>query len=275
MKIGILDNQFKDKNQEICHLVISELKQLNCDVVVGYEHTAIFDHCDLIISLGGDGTFLSAVHFGYPFDIPVVGVNLGSLGFLTDIAPEEIKMALKQLVSLDYKIEERLMLDICIVNEKNECIDQYFALNELVLSRGLNPSIIPIELWLKGNLVECVPCDGMMVSTPTGSTGYAMAAGGPIIEPTLDIMLITPICPHTLHNRSYIVDATSTLELKIKSKQQASLSIDGRVEVNIKSGERVICNRRQKKLKIPKLKPNVFFSDLPEKIRGRGRLYET
>lgn len=237
---------------------------------------AFFRDCDLILSLGGDGTFLNAVHAAYPNDIPVAGVNLGSLGFLAEILPDQLEDGLKRLVSGDCSSAFRTVLDVCVLDAENRVLHRDFALNEAVLSRGHSPRILPIELWIDGGFTELVPSDGLMVSTPTGSTGYAMAAGGPIIQPSMELMLITPICPHTLHNRSYIIAPDSTVEFRIPYyPYHPVLSIDGQRDIRMDCTQSVLVRKAGQPLRVARLNTAAFFSDLPQKISGRGMIRRT
>lgn len=289
MKVGLLTNQYKDPGFEFSATVSAKLRKLGCEVKIIYQKDVTemeersvavepeenFNDCDIVLSLGGDGTFLSAVHVSYLGETPLIGVNLGSLGFLTELYPEDLDKDLERIAARDYTIENRMMLD-CLVDYETEISDmsenhQGFALNEVVLSRGNSPRILPIELWIDGSLIEIIPSDGLMVSTPTGSTGYAMAAGGPIIQPQLDLMLITPICPHTLHNRSYIISSDSLVELKMRYYPYTPvLSIDGQHDVLLDCRQRISICKAKRPLRIVRLHEPSFFQTLPEKIHGRG-----
>ncbi|NLZ55833.1 MAG: NAD(+)/NADH kinase [Clostridiaceae bacterium] len=231
-----------------------------------------YTDCSVLISLGGDGTFLSAVHCAQEGQIPVIGINLGSIGFLTEIEPDQIEWALPALVNGDYEIRERMQLDVRCYHEDGSEFFAALAINDAVLSRGAVPHIIPILLWIDGEKVETIPSDGVIVSTATGSTGYAMAAGGPIIDPTLQLMLITPICPHTLHNRSSIIAPHSKIRLTIGNHQHTShLSVDGRKTVAIRRTDTVCISRAEKAARFIYLCEHNFFKRVPDKIRGRGR----
>jgi NAD+ kinase len=290
MKVGLLTNAYKDPGFHFSKKVSRLLQELGCTVTVIHqndaknqdghaiftESDATFQGCDLVLSLGGDGTFLNAVHASYRGDVLLAGVNLGSLGFLTDMQPESIEADLKRLVSGDYRIEKRMMLD-CAVSSSHgwggppDSLQGGFALNEVVLSRGNSPRILPIELWIDGTMIEVIPCDGLMVSSPTGSTGYAMAAGGPIIQPQLELMQITPICPHTLHNRSYIISPDSLVELKMRYYPFTPLlSIDGQQDILLDCRQMIRIHKADRPLRIARLEEGSFFRTLPEKIHGRG-----
>lgn len=286
MKIGILTNEYKDPGCITAGRVAERLQELGCETVLIRQTNAfiignskefayaqeVFQDCDLIMSMGGDGTFLKAVHVIYNFDIPIIGVNLGSLGFLTELHPNELEADLQQIAAAEYTIENRLVIE-CTVDQPDQNKVQHagFALNEVLLSRGNSPRILPIELWIDGAMIELIPGDGLMVSTPTGSTGYAMAAGGPIIQPQLELMLITPLCPHTLHNRSYIISPESVVELKMRFYPYTPiLSVDGQHDFELISRNRITIRRSTRPLRIARLHEPSFFKTLPEKILGRG-----
>lgn len=233
----------------------------------------LYRDCELVLSFGGDGTFLATAHKAHRLGIPLVGVNLGSLGFMTEIDPMDLMAALEQIDRGDYEIEERMTLDVRLETEDGE-EGRFLALNDAVVSRGTGARILSLELYLEGRYIETIQCDGVIVSTPTGSTGYAMAAGGPIVDPTMELMQITPICPHSLHSRSYVVRTDEVVGLRLYQgyRDLPPLSIDGRNAgyleaqrnwVNVRKGEQPV--------KIAVLKAQDFFRELPDKLRGRGQ----
>lgn len=285
MKVGLLVNPYKDRSFNVSGKAEEILRRLGSDVVsfvlqekmnetgkpVFPDISTLFKGCDLVISLGGDGTFLHAVHAAYRDQIPVAGVNLGSLGFLAEIQPESLEESLERLVRGDYCIERRTVLDARVCNAEGELLHRDFSMNEVALSRGNCSRILPIELWIDNTFTEIIRSDGLMVSTPTGSTGYAMAAGGPIIQPTLELMLITPICPHSLHNRSYIISPDSVVELRLRSYPfKPVLSIDGQHDIIIEPGSSITVRQAPVSLKMARMDRGAFFADLPDKIRGRA-----
>ncbi len=303
-RVGLLSNPYKDPRFETVKRAEALLKSWGVEGVLLLPDTVAFDRtlplkagssagsnqidrwdadcrtaladCDLLISFGGDGTFLQAVHLGYPLNIPVAGVNLGSLGFLAEVRLPALEDGLERLISGRYRVEERTVLSIVVADRQGQKLEELFALNETVLSRGSAQRLLPIELWLDGCFTEVIPSDGLMVSTPTGSTGYSMAAGGPIVQPNLDLMLITPICPHTLHNRSYVIAPETSVELKMRYyPYEPVVSIDGRHELLLEATDTVLISRNREPLRVPKIYRTPFFRDLPEKIHGRGFIKNT
>lgn len=277
MKIGILANPIKDPQGTVLARVKSFFNESAIEVLtwmdddwIGHKPLEDLKDCNYMLSLGGDGTFLNAVHLAYPHDIPVLGVNLGSLGFLADVDVHHLETDLQHLIKGPEIIESRMMLQV-VVREGEQVLKQFYALNDAVLTRGAQQRILPIEFFIQQSAIEVIPCDGLIVSTPTGSTAYAMSAGGPIVDPKISLLQVTPICPHTLHNRSYILSADYEVSMRIPDyPYTADLSVDGRTNIKITSDQTIHISRAKKSLKMPKLHKQLFFETLPEKITGRG-----
>ncbi|MDD2363903.1 MAG: NAD(+)/NADH kinase [Saccharofermentanales bacterium] len=232
---------------------------------------ASYDTCDIIVCLGGDGTFISAVHRDSAYSLPITGVNLGQVGFLPEIEVEKLEVAVKRLVNKEYSIENRIMLDVSCYDAEGKRFAHDHAINDVVLARGGCPRIVTIDLEIENVPVESIPGDGIIVSTPTGSTAYSMSAGGPIVHPTMNLLLITPICPHTLHNRTYIADAETTVSLKLQQYPNcATLSVDGRSHYDIYHNDRVEIACSKHAFRFIRIWEDKFFQTLPEKIQKRG-----
>lgn len=281
MRIGLVSNAYKDPGFQVLYQVADVITKLGAEAVYSLpsEHgraddSAVdfcFSNCDVIISMGGDGTFLNAVHGNSETSIPILGMNLGSLGFMAEVQRDEIRPALNRIMNGDYTVEQRMMLDVVSRNRFAEETFRGFALNEVLLSRGGNSRIVPIELNLDGRYIELISCDGLMVTTPTGSTGYAMAAGGPIVHPSMSLMQITPVCPHSLHNRTYIVPATSVVKLNLRQYPYlAALTADGREEIPFEDTDEVEIRQSERKLNLIRLQDHNFYQELPGKLRGRA-----
>lgn len=241
--------------------------ELNADNLVRDSYKS----CDLLICLGGDGTFLSAAHHESAKNLPITGVNLGSVGFLHEIDVDRMDRAVKLLVNRDFTIEQRALLASSCYDTGGHCIVFEEALNDVVLARANIVKSIDVGLEIDGERVENLPGDGVIISTPTGSTAYSLSAGGPIIHPTADVMLITPICPHTLQNRSYVIGFKSEISLRLISNQGgAILSVDGRVGHEMTTGSRVTVGLSDRKVHYIRLWDEDFFKTLPTKIRKRG-----
>ena len=276
-----MSNVYKDPGYQILYQVAEAITKLGGEPVYTVTATgeradeatmaSSFACCDVIISMGGDGTFLNAVHGSPEPGIPILGMNLGSLGFMAEVQRDEIRPALDRIINGDYQIEERMMLDVRSVNRFGEETFHGFALNEVLLSRGGNSRIVPIELSLDGRYIELISADGLMVSTPTGSTGYAMAAGGPSVHPSMNLLQITPVCPHSLHNRTYIVPPTGVVKLNLRQyPYMAMLSADGREEIPFADTDEVELKQAERKLRLIRLQDHNFYQELPGKLRGRA-----
>jgi len=230
-----------------------------------------YDTCDLLICLGGDGTFLSAVHHESAKNLPITGVNLGSVGFLHEIDVDRMERAVRLLIDRKFTIEQRALLSSSCYDTGGHRIVFEEALNDVILARANIVKSIDVGLEIDGERVENLPGDGVIISTPTGSTAYSLSAGGPIIHPTAEVMLITPICPHTLQNRSYVIGVDSEITLRLISSQGgAILSVDGRVGYNMTIGSRVTVGVSDRKVQYIRLWNEDFFKTLPTKIRKRG-----
>ena len=272
--IQLVSNAYKDPDLRITRHLAAALEQRDCQVSIeaaASPQTGCLPGCDLLVSLGGDGTFLNAAHRAYACDIPVLGINLGSLGFLAEVDRDEIDDAVERIAAGDYMLDERLMLEVDCRDEAGRQKLHGYALNEALLTRAGNPRIVPIELWINDTYIELIAADGLMVSTPTGSTGYAMACGGPILDPRLNILQITPVAPHSLHDRSYIVPDTDRLTFRMRLyPEPALLTIDSREETPFRDSDEVHISKAERPLKVAQLVEHNFFQELPEKLRGRA-----
>ena len=191
------------------------------------------DDIDLLVVIGGDGTLLNAARFAATANIPVVGINLGRLGFLVDVPPNELSR-LDDILNGDYLEEDRMLLESSLV-KNGEVIARNTAVNEITIYKWNTPRMIECEIVCNGQFISRQRADGLLVATPTGSTAYALSAGGPIIHPSIETMMITPICPHTLSNRPLLVSAKQTLEIRAfgDTSQNAKVSCDGQIDLGV------------------------------------------
>lgn len=283
MRIGIVADRFKDPEFKTLKLIVAKLRALGVEVVCpdsrgdrpeeGFCSSDSWDGADLALSIGGDGTFLYTCHEVYQRQIPLIGVNLGQMGFMTEIEAEDLLPALERLAAGDYRLRKRLMLDVTVYDEKGEIRLKNFALNDVVLYRGNISRIIPCTFTLNGTKIETIPSDGLIVAGPTGSTGYALACGGPIVHPELELMLLTPISPHTLHNRSYVIEPNSIVEIGIEKGYpfRPLLTIDGKAMLDVGPEDRVIVRKADLPMYLANLEDLHFFRRLPDKINARGK----
>ncbi|MFC5051119.1 NAD(+)/NADH kinase [Rubritalea spongiae] len=223
--------------------------------------------CDVIAVLGGDGTMLNAAHRIGPTDTPLAGINIGTLGFLTSCKDDELHLFAEGLLEKSYKVVPRIMLKSSVIYADGK-VDTDFAVNEITLSRGQTGRLISLDAYIDGALLNHYHADGLIVSTPTGSTAYSLAAGGPLISPIAKAFVITPICPHSLTNRSLVLDEHSEVELvTAESSECASFySIDGREVIELPSDARVQIKKADHQLHILRLKDRSYFSTLREKL---------
>lgn len=213
--------------------------------------------CDFMIAAGGDGTFLWAGSIIYDLDIPLLGVNLGGLGFLTDIRKEEIKNIFKDIKSENYTIQERSFLKASFKGEEN------VALNDVVLS-STNIRVIDLDIYINGSFVTQLSGDGLIVATPTGSTAYSLSSGGPILKPDTKAFVITPISPHALTFRPLVVDQESGI--LIKTKEKCRLIFDGQRLFTLQEGEEVYVEKNINPLKVVKFENWNYFDILRKKL---------
>lgn len=217
---------------------------------------------DVIVSLGGDGTLLRGVPYALDWQAALLGINMGRVGFLTEAEPGDIEAVLGAVINGTYDIDERAVLHVESGNE------HWHALNDVVLSRGGRARLTTINAWVDGELSGRYVADGVVVATPTGSTGYSLSAGGPIISPKVDCMVITPICAHTLQHRPTVVHggAHITLELLPDDVQTASLQVDGQSCMELSSGMQVFIRKDSRPLRLIRLKPQNFFQLVRDKL---------
>ncbi|HZK55026.1 MAG TPA: NAD(+)/NADH kinase [Desulfosporosinus sp.] len=221
-----------------------------------------------IISLGGDGTLLQAAREAASFGIPVLGVNLGRLGFLCEIERDDIFGALEKVVNQNYIIQERLMLSATVKRVGEEDLT-HLVLNDVVFSRECTDSVITLQANLSGEPTISYPADGLLVSTPTGSTAYSLSAGGPVISPNVQAILLTPLAAHSLSARPVVVSDLEEIEIILISGEQCQVIFDGGHSVRIGTGETVIIRTSPIKAQLIRLGSRSFPQVVREKLRDR------
>lgn len=226
---------------------------------------------DLAIMVGGDGTMLNIAQELSEHDVPAIGVNLGRLGFLTDIALSDFDTSISSILAGNYDIESRTMLQ-CQVIENSKQVCSGVSLNDMVISKGNTGRLIEFEIWVNGKFVSQPRSDGLIIATPTGSTAYALSAGGPIIYPNLPVISISPICPHTLSNRPIILDENDEIKITALKVQEApaNLAFDGIINTQLKGDETIHIKRAAKKLKMIRLEGFNYFETLQSKLGWNG-----
>jgi len=219
---------------------------------------------DVILVIGGDGTLLSVAKTAVRLDIPVIGINLGRLGFLSEIEQDEIEDGINKLLEGDYFIEERMLL-CASLTEQQETI----ALNDIIVTRAnATLKILELDVYIDDEYVDDFKADGIIISTPTGSTAYSLSAGGPIVDPSLDSMIITPVCPHKMYSRTIIVPPEKTIKVKCKTSidNDAVVAADSEILGKLLCNESVTIRVAQQKFKLIRFKGYKFFGVLHNKL---------
>lgn len=228
-------------------------------------------HPDFVVVLGGDGTLLSVARIVAPSGIPILGVNLGSLGFLTEIRQEEITAALANVDAGRYELSLRSMLH-CRVVRQGKCAASYDALNDIVTNQRAVARITEFDVRVNGVFVANYKADGLIVSTPTGSTAYSLAAGGPILAPDVPGFVITPVASHALTNRPLVVQDTAVIEIQVAvTREQAFLTIDGQLGLPLEEGDVIQCLKSRFHVKLFKLPDRTFFQVLRNRLKWGER----
>ncbi|MDI6761853.1 MAG: NAD(+)/NADH kinase [Thermodesulfobacteriota bacterium] len=228
-------------------------------------------HAEMIIVLGGDGTLLSVARLVGSHEVPILGVNLGGLGFLTEITLEELYRVLERVIQGDFVTDERVVFNAAVIR-RGERLAEFIVLNDAVINKGALARIIDLETTINGEYLTTFKSDGLIISTPTGSTAYNLSAGGPIVYPSLHCIIITPICPHTLTNRPIMIPDDVEVRAILKSKQQeVILTLDGQQGFVLEFGDVVEVKKAEGKILLIKSPYRHYFEVLREKLKWGER----
>jgi NAD+ kinase len=252
--------------QEIAEVLPNHGLQVSSRKLIG-------EMCDLVIVVGGDGSMLGAARDLARYDVPVLGVNRGGLGFLTDISPNEVIERVSEVLDGQYVVERRFLLDT-IVKRDGEPVGQGSAFNDVVVSSGETARMIEFETYVEGQFVYSQRSDGLIVATPTGSTAYSLSAGGPIMHPKLDALLLVPMFPHSLNTRPIVVDGNAEIKIHIASDNQINpiISCDGHLSIKAKPGDTVYIHKKPQKLKMIHPLGYDFYSICRNKLAWGNKL---
>ena len=229
---------------------------------------------DLVVVIGGDGTLLHTARILAPYDVPIVGVNRGRLGFLEDITADEMLASIDQILAGNYEEDPRFLLQTRLENGNGEIASSNLALNDVVLHKWLTARMIEFELLINGRFVETQRSDGIIISTPTGSTAYALSGGGPLVYPDLDAILLVPICPHALSNRPIMVSASSTIELRLCGRttpDDVRVTCDGQTTLELSADSRIRIAKAQHPARLFHPAGHDHFQILRNKLDWGGR----
>lgn len=239
------------------------------DIAFFESHEVLIQKCDAVVTIGGDGTIIHAAKHAANFQKPLLGINMGRLGFVAELEPNELPM-LERLFSGDYNVEKRQMLKVTLKSKSGS--KSFFALNDAVISRGSMTKIIDLDVWLKKSYICHYRADGLIVSTPTGSSAYALSAGGPVIEPSMSCILMTPICSHSLFSRPVLFNPSSEILVNAASREDTdlTLTIDGETTIPITADDTVVITTAEIYAELIVLKDKTFYRVLSDKFTERG-----
>lgn len=238
-----------------------------------YTREEISSNCDLVIVVGGDGSMLSMAKFIASEEVPVLGVNRGRLGFLTDVLPDDIEEQLTQVLEGEYTLEKRFLLEVQL-RRGDSREDLGYALNDVVLHPGQAAQMIEFELFVDERFVYSQESDGLIVATPTGSTAYALSAGGPIMHPSLNAVVLVPMYPHSLSSRPIVIDGDSEIRLEVSAKEslQPQLSCDGEIRHNVLAGDVILVRKKSLPLQLIHPPNHSFYQACRSKLGWGSRL---
>ena len=268
-RIGLIGNHDKAACASIVRQAARLIRRAGRLPVAGEDAAKLARETDLIMVFGGDGTMLRASRETAGLGTPLLGVNIGGLGFLTAVSSDLLAAALKHVWRGELKYETRALLEVS--GEFQGQTIRANALNDVVVSRGAVSRLIALDVSVDGEIITRYRGDGLIVSSPTGSTAYSLAAGGPIVLPTAEIMTLTPICPHALSNRSIIMPLSSTICIKAANPSPATiLSADGQVVANLDAGDVVTIRRSRRAVHLARLADSTFLEAMRRKLHWRG-----
>jgi len=281
MRIGLIVNPAKKGIFSRVRGLVDWLHQRGCEVLLDGELGDALDRdgrlerhelaarSDVVVVFGGDGTLLNAAHAVSAHDTPILGVNSGGLGFLTETTLDEVRQSLERILSEGYDVQRRMMLSAEVVGREDAALH---ALNDMVVSRFRLGRVIQLAAYVDGGFVTSYVCDGMIVSTPTGSTAYNLSANGPIVHPRLESVILNPICPHTLTNRPLIVPPESRVRLEIESQDECLLTADGQERIGgLHRGDAIRLKRSRRSVTLIRSGERNFFNILRTKLHWGGK----
>lgn len=284
--LGLLFNCYKAEVVELGQLIAQELRQRHIQIIATGEDAKALNlpgltgeefakQADAVLVIGGDGTLLRAARTVYGYHKPLLSINKGYLGFLTEIELEELGEYLDDFLQGNFQIERRMMLT-AEVYRNGQKLQEFTGLNDIVIAKGAWARLIAVEIEMEGERVDQFLGDGVIFSTPTGSTGYSLSAGGPIVYPNFDVCILTPICPHSLSVRSMIFPPESVLRVRVGLENfQAMLSVDGQYVMELEHKDEIVIRLADDHTYLVKMKERNFFQVMRDKLRvdNSGRKY--
>ena len=254
--------------------VLVERQTADSTGVTGYRMASleeIGEQADLAVVLGGDGTMLNIARSLYTYGVPLVGINQGRLGFLTDVSVDAMLETMDEILAGDYLSEDRFLLTVTI-RRQGDNVYEACAFNDAVVSKGATARLIELEVFVDGQFVYSQRSDGLIISTPTGSTAYALSSGGPILHPTLEAVVLVPICPHTLSNRPIAVNSESTIEILLLHADDARVHFDGQRHFDLIENDWVIVRRSKQMVRLLHPFGHSYYDMLRQKLHWGEKL---
>jgi len=262
-RIGVLYHPKIPETQRVAHEIADFVGQHSCVAWLAstWDEPRVRDqveHLDLALVLGGDGSTLRTARIVAPYDVPIVGLNMGRLGFLSELTPKDWRVKLPSILQGEFWIEKRMMLS-AVVQRHGNTFSEYQALNDVVVSRGALARLIRVHTHIDGGHLVTYAADGVIVATPTGSTAYAMAAGGPIMPPELYNILLLPIAPHLSLERAIVLSQGVKVDLRIDTDHEAILTVDGQFAFALSDGDRVIVRASPHEARFARVQERTYF----------------
>ena len=283
-KIGLLVNRSKPHAIQFAGEVIAWLTERDVTVFVDEDSAFLLGRDDLacsksdlsqselIITLGGDGTILEAAHFAAPTGTPILGVHMGRFGFITECHPNDLLSRIDAVLEGEYTIENRMMVHADIIRD-GEVVYSTFGLNDIVINRGATARMLHLLTSFGDEVMTAYPADGLIIATPTGSTAYALSAGGPLVEPTVQVLIVVPICPHTLAARPIIIPSTESISVTIETEGGEILCVADSMEVYpLFSGDKVEIRKSDHTTRIVRLGHSNFYRKVRQRLLWGERL---
>lgn len=277
-RIGLITNITKDITGEKTSEIIDYIYSFGMDVLVTHDiyslvnkgtrvsADSIYRESSLILTLGGDGTLLQSARKSAITKKPIMGINLGNLGFLTDNDFKHAKEVIEAIALDEYHIENRMMLEATLIRKDN-VVKQYIALNDIGITKAMVSRIIKLKASINDNVIGSYKGDGLIIASPTGSTAYSLSAGGPIVNPSLECLLLTPICPHTLNGRTIMTSSNDMIEIELECKERdIGLMADGKHEIILDEGDKIQIRKSKYFVELMRTSRINFFDLLNEKI---------
>lgn len=279
-KIGVVVGKDKDVGYKHTRIIVEGLLNKGVEVILSpklkeslkldaIESESTFQESDFIICVGGDGTFLKAARKAFSFGKPVLGINKGTVGFLAEVEPCEIDEAIEKVISKDYTIQPRMVLVTEVIRNGKQVFKDY-AINDAVVTRMALSRVLRLQIQVDEKFVDSFGGDGVIISTPTGSTGYSLSAGGPIVQPDMRLMLVSPICPHILYSRTFVISDSKTVSVSFKTEKNlnAMITLDGQEGFELQTGDLVNVRASEDSVYFASVKNINFYDVLRAKIRS-------